>query len=65
MGKEPLIEKWKRGHCAGYRLPEVIAELQRLGFEAEQGTRHWKARHPLLAEHAERGLRVLTFSAHF
>lgn len=64
MGKEPLIEKWKRGDRAGVRIAEVLPELERLGFTVEQGTKHVKARHPGLESHPNWGSQTVVLSAH-
>jgi hypothetical protein len=64
MGRRNLIEDWRRGQKIGFHIRDVAKELERLGFRVEQGSKHWKATHPVLATHPEPGMRTLTINAH-
>lgn len=59
-----MIDAWRKGHRTGYRLKEVVAELESHGFVVEQGAKHWKARHPGLVGSPIAPLGVRVFSAH-
>jgi hypothetical protein len=63
--KKHLIDLWRDGQRLGYSIAEVKRELERLGFEVTQGSKHWKAKHPKLSSHLDFGMRILTINAHY
>lgn len=64
MRKKRLVDVWRKGHRSGYRLREVVVELESHGFTVEQGSRHWKAKHPGLRDCPDCVGGRVVFSAH-
>ncbi len=64
MSRKRLIDAWRSGHRKGYKLNDVVPELEDHGFVVEQGTKHWKAKHPKLVGSPIAPHGVRTFSAH-
>ena len=64
MGRLSLIDRWRTGIVHGLRDGEVVAELERLGFDVERGGSHAKATHPKLVDCPSFPLDLLTLNFH-
>lgn len=64
MSKKRLIDDWRKGKRNGYKIKEVVAELEAHGLTVEQATKHWKLKDPKLVGCPVAPHGMLVFSAH-
>lgn len=64
MSKRSLVDAWRKGHRSGYKLREVVAEMESHGFTVEQGSRHYRAKHAGLRDCPDFPGGRVVFSAH-